>query len=183
MPAIEYEYHKFEFNRKPLHPLSEAEFTAVKQDFDNFLFDHIDRTEEEFKRLKNPHRFRRKTTLLVLGLIVIFAAAGILLEKSGYETAGAVFGVLFVIVLLILPIQGIQMIMSAMNSSSFRVYENQARAYFSFHSTLAEQVNGYADYQNKLTATTESDYAKYLLDEKRGHQFVENEHEFTDSTE
>lgn len=162
MPTIEYQYHTFRFNRMPLTPVSEQEYAALRSSHDDFIDKHLDAAEAEFKKLKNPHRFRKMTTLITLGVAIIFIGADQGLKALGYYDAGEWFAVLTFIVLFALVIQAIQWFRSALSSTPFSLYRKEARAYFLFHHHLIEKTKSHTEYLADLSKQDKDAYEDFL---------------------
>lgn len=162
MPSIEYQYHEFRFGRKPLTPVSESEYAAIRSNADHFIDADIDRAKAEFSKLKNPHRFKRRNTLIMLGVAVLFIGADQGLKAAGYYDAGEWFAVLTFVVLLAFVIQGIQWLRSAFSSTPFSLYRKEARGYFLFHRYLIDKTKSYREYLADLSKQDQDAYDDFL---------------------
>src|SRR5882757_8787377 len=161
MASIAYQYISFEFKRRPLQPLSELEYLRVQKNFDQFLDDFLERAEVEFKSQKNPHSFRRKTFLILLGTGGAFIGIDFLLKALGYSDAGEVFAVLAFIPLAAIFLQPVQWFLSFIKSSSFDLYEKKARAYYCFQESKVKGSADYVTYLKKLLASDEDEFETF----------------------
>lgn len=160
--AITYEYHEFRFNRLPLAPVSEAEYSVLRTKHDDFIDAHLDAAKAEFSKLKNPHRFKRRNTLIMLGIAVLFIVADQGLKALGYYDAGEWFAILTFVVLLAFVVQAVQWFRSLMSSTPFSFYQKHARAYFLFHHHLIEKTKSYTEYLTDLSKADQDAYEDFL---------------------
>lgn len=164
MASVSYEYFAFEFKRPPLDPLSENEYQLIRKDFENFMDDHLEKAEDEFKKQKNPHRFKWKTFFILLGVGGLFLGIDYTLKTMGRYDAGEIFAVLSFIPLAAIAIQPVQWFLSFMKSSAFTSYEREARTYFGFHRLKANVANSYADYLKGISATDIEEFNAFIWD-------------------
>jgi hypothetical protein len=165
MPRIEYQYTVFEFQRSPLAPLRQEEFSTVRKDFENFLGDFLEEKETEFKKLKNPHRFNLKVFLLMAGVAVVSGFTGDYLEKIKHENFGLALDLLAVGLGFAIIMQPVQWLLSFMKSSGFSAYEKKAREYYSWHRTLAVAADDYENYLRMVSERNVSDFVVFCHEE------------------
>jgi hypothetical protein len=164
MASISYEYNKLEFSRQPLQPLTEDEYKLVKKDFDNFFDDLLDNTEAEFKKLKNPHAFKKKRFFILLGIGILFLGIDYGLKAMDYYDAGETFAMLSCIPFAVVVIQPIQWAMSGIKSSGFSEYRYAARKYYYFHRRKANVSSDYVEYLRFVSSADAEEYEEFIWD-------------------
>ena len=160
--GIEYEYASYQFKRKNLDPVSTDEYKLIKEDLDNFLFVFKQNFEEEKGTPINPHRFNKKTFLILFISILVIFLISYVIDWLGYQDAAEIISVLAMIPIIAIIAQPIQYVFSGVKSSSSEVsYYEEAKMYFKFHHSKAKETKNYQDYLNAISITDEKEFVRF----------------------
>lgn len=161
MPAITYEYNKYDFERHFSDALSLEEYNAAKKNFYNFYHEVIDSAEEKFRKMKNPHAFKWKRFFILLGCGVALEGTDQILKAMDYYDAGEIFAMLSFFPFFAMFLQPFQWLLSKSKSSTFSNYENHARDYYLFQYSELKNAQSYPDYTNKVASATMVEFLKF----------------------
>ena len=160
--GIEYEYASYRFKRKNLDPVSTDEYKLIKEDLNNYLVAFKQNFEEEKGTPINPHRFNKKTFLILFVSILVIFLISYVIDWLGYEDAAEIISVLAMIPIIAIIAQPIQYAFSGVKSSSSEVsYYEEAKMYFKFHHSKAKETKNYQDYLNAISITDEKEFVRF----------------------
>lgn len=162
MPAIQYKYNRFEFEREPLEPVTEEEYNGVRDDFEGFLNKFIKDAKAQFGKLRNPHAFSWRIFISLLVIGCAFLGADLLLKRLGYYDAGELSAMISFVPFLGVCLQPIQWALSFSRSSSFDIFQREAYAYFQFHKAKVDQATDYNNYRVLIMRTEFKEYAGFI---------------------
>ena len=160
--GLQYEYASYRFKRKNLDPVSAEEYQLIKENLDNFLFVFKQNFEEEKGAPNNPHKFNKKTFLILFCSILTIFLISYVVEWLGYPDAAEIISVLAMIPIIAIIAQPIQYLFSGVKTSTSEVsYYEEAKMYFKFHHSKAKETKNYQDYLNAIANSDEKEFVRF----------------------
>jgi hypothetical protein len=157
--SIDYEYTSYNFSRQNLEPVTEEEYSFMKDDIGHFIEVQYHNFKKGQKNVKNPHRFKTKLFFILIAVTAGIFGLSRIIEMMGYPDAAEIVSVAALVPIGAIIFQPVQYFMSANVSGVSAVkYRQAANAYFRFHDSVMDEAEDYAGYRNVLATKTENDF-------------------------
>ncbi|MEO5644355.1 MAG: hypothetical protein ABIQ40_01800 [Bacteroidia bacterium] len=156
--SYEYEYTNSDIKHPAKTPMTEKEYKQVRKDVDQFLENFVKKAEPEFEKQVNPHRFRWKRFLILLGIGILLIIIEFSLKAMEYYDAGDIFDMLSYVPFFLILLQPFLWVFYAFKSPDIYSYKKRATTYYQFHCSKANESKNYEDYLRIISETNIGEY-------------------------